>query len=140
MKSKAPLSLMEQLVMLLVFALAAVLCLRIFVLSGQISRECEIRDRAVAVTQNAAEILKSTRGDLETASQRYGGVYQEQKWLVGFDEAWQETAIEDATYCLVVTLVEEETPLLGIAEIAVENRKAEIVFQISVAWQEETDG
>lgn len=140
MKSKAPLSLMEQLVMLLVFALAAVLCLRIFVLSGQISRECEIRDRAVAVTQNAAEIVKSTRGDLEAASQRYGGVYQEQKWLVGFDEAWQETAIEDAAYCLVVTLEEEETPLLGTAEIAVENRKAEIVFRISVAWQEETDG
>ena len=39
MKSKAPLALMEQMVMLLVFALAAALCLQAFVQSDRLSRE-----------------------------------------------------------------------------------------------------
>ena len=38
MKSKAPLALMEQLVMVLVVALAAALCLQAFTLADQISR------------------------------------------------------------------------------------------------------
>ena len=61
MRNKAPLALMEQLVMLLVFALAAALCLQVFVLSDQLSRRCEERDRVVVVAQNAAEIMKSCK-------------------------------------------------------------------------------
>lgn len=140
MKSKAPLSLMEQLVMLLVFALAAALCLQIFVFSGQISRECETRDRAVAVAQNAAETLKATHGDLEAATKLYGGVWQADRWHMGFDEAWQEVPPEEAAYCLVVTMNDSEIPLLGTADVAVQNREAEDVFRISVAWQEGADG
>ena len=140
MKSKAPLSLMEQLAMLLVFALAAALCLQIFVFSGQVSRECETRDRAVAVAQNAAETLKAARGDLERAAQLYGGVFRDGKWQMGFDEAWQEVSPENANYCLVVARTENDTPLLGTADVAVQNQNAEDVFRISVAWQEETNG
>ncbi|MEI3306106.1 MAG: hypothetical protein V8R40_08850 [Dysosmobacter sp.] len=48
MRSKAPLALMEQLVMVLVFALAAALCVQVFVLSGQTSRWNAARDRALS--------------------------------------------------------------------------------------------
>ncbi len=58
MRSKAPLALMEQLVMVLVFALAAALCVQVFVLSSRTSRWNESRDRAVVEAQNAAELLK----------------------------------------------------------------------------------
>ena len=37
MKSKVPLLMMEQLIMVLVFALASALCLRCFALAGEIS-------------------------------------------------------------------------------------------------------
>ena len=47
MRSKTPLAMMEQLLMLLVFALAALVCLQVFVFSGQTSRRNEARDRAV---------------------------------------------------------------------------------------------
>ena len=73
MRSKAPLALMEQLVMVVVFALAAALCVRIFALSDRFSRECEIRDRAVSAVQNAAEALKACRGDYAEASGILGG-------------------------------------------------------------------
>ena len=77
MRSKAPLVLMEQAVMVLVFALAAALCLRAFVWSDQLSRQNEARDRALLEVQNAAEALKHTGGDMahaqEEAARRLGG-------------------------------------------------------------------
>ena len=73
MRSKAPLVLMEQLVMVLVFALAAALCVQVFVLSDQTSRSYEARDRAVVAAQNAAEQLKGCGGDYAAAAERCGG-------------------------------------------------------------------
>lgn len=67
MKSKASLLLMEQLVMVLVFALAAALCLQTFAQAKVISEETARRDQAVTLAQNAAELLKATGGDLEAA-------------------------------------------------------------------------
>ena len=54
MKSKAPLALMEQIVMLLVFALAAALCLQAFVKSEQTSRDSQSRGNAALSVQIAA--------------------------------------------------------------------------------------
>lgn len=58
MKSKASLLLMEQLIMILVFALAAALCLQVFVKSAEIARQTACQDTAVQTARNAAEIYK----------------------------------------------------------------------------------
>ena len=58
MKNKASLLLMEQLIMILVFALAAALCLQVFAKSAQIAQETACRDKAVQVAQNGAELWK----------------------------------------------------------------------------------
>ena len=58
MKSKAPLVLMEQLIMVLVFALAAALCLQTFVLSEQISKKTKAGNRATIEAQNVAESME----------------------------------------------------------------------------------
>ena len=57
MRSKASLFLMEQLIMVLVFALAAALCLQVFVRAEEISLESARRDEAVIVARNAAELV-----------------------------------------------------------------------------------
>ena len=49
MRSKAPLVMMEQMVMLLVFALAAALCLQAFVQSDLLSKDIASRDRAITL-------------------------------------------------------------------------------------------
>ena len=67
MKHKSSLLLMEQLIMLLVFALAAVLCLQIFIKADTLSRETEGQDRAVVLAQNAAALLKASGGDIARA-------------------------------------------------------------------------
>jgi len=67
MKNKASLLLMEQLVMILVFALAAALCLQVFAKAEAISTENARRDQAVVLAQNAAQLLQATAGDTEAA-------------------------------------------------------------------------
>lgn len=59
MRNKAVLVLMEQLVMLLVFALAAALCLGCFASAASLSGETAVQDEAVWLARNTAERLKA---------------------------------------------------------------------------------
>ena len=67
MKNRTSLLLMEQLVMVMIFALAAAVCLLIFAQARNLSREAASTDEAVILAQNAAEVLKATGGDREGA-------------------------------------------------------------------------
>ena len=73
MRNKAPLSLMEQLCMLLVFALSAALCLQVFVLSARMSRNMEAQGQAVRAVQNTAETVKYCRADVSRYPELLGG-------------------------------------------------------------------
>lgn len=136
MKSKAPLALMEQLVMLLVFALAAALCLQAFVLSDQMSGRCEERDRAVTAVQNAAETLKSCGGDLDAGVRILGGTSAGGQWQIGYDAGWKQTAVDQAAYQVLVVLKPTEEPLLGSAEVLAQTVEGRQLFQLAVSWQE----
>lgn len=142
MKNKAPLALMEQLIMLLVFALAAALCLQIFVFSGQVSEYCRMRSHGVTVAQNAAEAMKLTGGDLEQCAGQYGGTWDDTHWNLGFNDDWLRVSPEEGEYLLQVTLLEDGVPLLGTAEVTVREAEGdgEEFIRFRVSWQEETHG
>ena len=135
MKSKAPLMLMEQLIMVLVFALAAAVCLQVFALSGRISRACEARDRAAVAAQNAAETLKGCGGDYAEAVQRLGGRWDGTLWTMDYDAAWKQTET-DAAYQVCVRPAESGQALLGMAEITVLDMEGGEIFSLRTAWQE----
>ena len=59
MRNRASLLLMELLVMVLVFALAAALCLGVFAKAGVLSKAVSRQDRAVVLAQNVAEAWKA---------------------------------------------------------------------------------
>ena len=99
MRSKAPLALMEQLVMVLVFALAAALCVQVFVLSGQTSRWNESRDRALVEAQNAAEILKGLSGDYEAACAACGGQWNGTMWGISLKRIEENFGPTLSRYC-----------------------------------------
>ncbi|WP_298030373.1 hypothetical protein [uncultured Dysosmobacter sp.] len=136
MKSKAPLALMEQLMMVLVFALAAALCVQVFVLSDRASRRYEARDQAVLAAQNAAETLKSGRGDmgrrLSDAADRLGGDCAQGLLWVDYDENWQPGG---GTYRLTAQGTDSGVSGLAMAHVAVEWDGGEL-FSLDVAWQE----
>lgn len=136
MRSRAPLALIEQTVMVLVFALAAALCLRAFVLADGISRQVEATDRAVLWAESAADTLKARKGDLAQAAAELGGNLNGRCWTIPLDENWQETA-EKPTYTLTVRPVESDQPLLGKAQIDVTEGSGDSLFSLEVCWQEE---
>ena len=109
MKSRATLMLLEQLLMLLVFSLAAALCLRCFVRASEIQKETARRDEAVLIAQNAAEMLKAGE-DLETM-------------------------LTDSEYRLKVLDVPEDVQGFRKAEILVLYGE-DLLFRLTTGWQE----
>lgn len=138
MKNKAPLPLMEQLIMILVFALAAALCLQGFALSDRTSNRQKARSQAVIRVQNAAEILEYTAGDYGRASELVGGVWDGHTWIIYYDAFWQEIPADRAgrsSYVLQVAPVETDNGFLGAARICLSSSREEL-FEITAAWQE----
>lgn len=126
MKSRAPLVLMEQLVMVLVFALIAAMCLQAFVLSDDISRDTARHDQAAVLAQNGAETLKACGGDLAAAAEILGGTA----------EAGRMT-LSDQELLLEIKLIPSSAPELGLAQVLVtEEETGQILFSLTVGWQE----
>lgn len=73
-RSKAPLSLMEQLIMILVFAFAAAICLQAFVYSDRLSKDGTVRETAAMRATEVIETCKAYHGDMKKAADALGGV------------------------------------------------------------------
>lgn len=142
MRSKTPLALMEQVIMVLVFALAAALCLQVFVLSSQTSRRNEAVDRAVSVCQNAAEMLKASGGDMDhaqsAAMERMGGGLFQGAWQVYYDKDWN--VLPDEKNCAYRLVAQgENSSVRGLSRAKVwvsEIDSGKELFFLNVAWQE----
>ena len=143
MRSKAPLVLIEQMVMLLVFALASALCLQAFVKSDAISVRGEEKGRAAIAAQNAAEVIRHKGGDIENAftqtGRMLGGTYEQGELRIDYDENWNVTD-KDGVYCLIAQEVPAQVSGLRKAsvQVATDAQKADpgILFELEVAWQE----
>ena len=126
MRNKAPLAMLEQLVMLLVFALAAALCLQAFALADRISDRTERFDRAVLEAQQAAETVKHCRGDLQQAQALLGGSTTETAWTVEMTEATVTVTPQDSGH-----------PLLGSAAVTSTEPDGTVLYSVTVFWQKE---
>lgn len=124
MKNKAPLALMEQLVMLLVFALAAALCLQAFVMADQMSGRNARKDAAILCVQDAAETVKACRGDLHAAQKILGGET---------DGTLLTVSSDDCT--ILVTLTDPPHALMGKATVRAEDADGSELISITAAWQ-----
>lgn len=135
MKNKALLALVEQLIMILIFALSSALCLQAFFTAKQVSMENVNRDYAVLQAQNAAELLKYYRGNLHLASEHMGGNAEDSCWNIYFDKNWTETD-QEISYSMIATLHDQPYDFLGEATISVYNNDNQLLYQLSTAWQE----
>lgn len=150
MKSKAPLVLMEQMVMLVVFALAAALCVQAFVRSDAASRRNEARDRSVALCQNAAELIQHNGGVEAGLMELHGEVYEDNGvYHAYYDQdmnyVWSQPGCgmeaPEMVYCLEVTPLDSGAKGLGKARVEVVSiQDGSSIFAIEVAWQEEVAG
>lgn len=134
MKSKATLILIELSVMLLVFVVAAALCMQAFAWAEETSVNSDDRSRAIAAAQSAAERIKYCRGDFETVAQAGGGEWNGSLWQLNLDENWQETD-QSPAFVLQAQPMDTTEQYLGGAEITV-LRNGQSIASLSVYWQE----
>lgn len=120
MKSRTPLVLIELTVMLLVFSLAAVLCLQGFSWADAKSLEESQKDQAFLQLQNAAEQLKAGKELPET---------------VYYGDNWQEVQ-EDPAYILRLTPEERDVPYLSTARLEMTKADGTLLGELTVSWQE----
>ncbi len=122
MRDRTFLVLMEQLIMIVVFAVSSAVCLNIFVYSWQISRKSEAKYEAAFIAQSIAEDIKATDGTmLFTWDERNGAFYKE------YSEEGRRYTAE--------IMADEDAEGFNKAEIKVIFEQEEI-FSIPVAWQE----
>lgn len=120
MKDKSLLVLIEQLMMIVIFALVSALFIQVFIKANKISINSMNRDRAVLIVQNTAERFKAGEDIPLTTN---------------FDESWKEINLFDEEYkyrlettCLYSQEIEE-------IHIKVMDRNSEILFEIKTARQ-----
>lgn len=124
MKNKAPLSLIEQVIMLLVLAVAAVLCLQVFLWADRQADRNSLTDSALQQVQNTAEVLKASGGDLDIAANLCGGRVEDGLWLQA-----------EAQFQIKVTPSNSGDPLLGMAVITAE-ADGTVLAELTVCYQE----
>lgn len=124
MRSKAPLVIIEQLVMLLVFALSAAICVQIFALSERLSVQYEAEDRAVVEAECIAEEIKIS------------GLSENETFY--FDHDWNAVSEGDGeVYRVEVVLSESGSRFLGEGTITVYDQRGQQLCELPVAWQED---
>ena len=134
MKNKSIVVMIEHIVMLLVFTLAATICIRMFVRSERLSRKYEATDHAVIVAQNAAEVLKN--GGLQTFAKEENVLQTgENTQMVCYDKNWKVTDRETAEFLLTVELLPEENEFLFRGEVVISEVKGAELFRLPVAGQ-----
>ena len=137
MRSKSPLALMEQVIMVLVFALAAALCLQVFVLSDQMSEKNRDTDRAVLLAQNTAEMIKAC-GGVEEAAEAVGGTIRQTMWSSYYYEDLTPAPDAESGY-YHVDVLPGNSGVEGLGQASIEVFRwdgNEGLFVLTVAWQE----
>ena len=137
MNRKSVLHLMELLIMVLVFAIAASVCVQCFAYAHRLSKEQGKKTAAILMVQNAAELLKGASGDFSAIESQLGGSGTEQVWQVPMDQNWDAVPkLEQATYLLLIEKKSATSPYLGMASVQLQCR-GETLVEITVAWQED---
>lgn len=146
MRSKAPLALMEQLMMVLVFALAAALCVQVFILSDKLSRQDAARDKAMVLCQSMAETLHHNGGDIEAAFTQVNGAAPGARdgfgYFSNYDKNWELLLYNGgrhSSYTLRVAPADSGVTGLGKANVeafAWNSGTMESLFALDVTWQE----
>ncbi|MBE6972351.1 MAG: hypothetical protein E7440_00475 [Ruminococcaceae bacterium] len=127
MKNRTSLLIMELLVMVLVFALAGALCLRMFVWAEQSVRDQAQRHGALLLAQNVAQRLKSIE------KERPESVDQTETMF--YDAVW-EPCDPPGEYRLEVSRLPTAYTTLGSARIRVYGAGEAPLAQLDVNWQE----
>ncbi|MCH5266497.1 MAG: hypothetical protein J1F02_11395 [Lachnospiraceae bacterium] len=138
-RSKAPLALMEQIIMILVFALASAVCLQAFVYSNRLSEDGQLREVSASRAQTVIEHCKAYNGDLEQVCAKFSGERKENGLEVSFPEDNLRVSLEiteSTDYMEKAVVSVWQTDSAG--DSVMKGNEAPVpIYTIDTAWQKE---
>jgi len=116
--SKSSLFLLELMIVILVFAISAAVCVSLFVAGARKSAESFDASRAAQEAGNVAEAWRAAKGELSSVQRLCGGTLTAEGLLLFYDEDWNPTEDSAANRRLTLAAGTEAEGLL-FAEITV---------------------
>jgi len=109
-RSKSTLFLIEQLIVIAVFAICAVACISILTAAYFNANDSKATSHAILKAESAAEVFKATGGDVFLAADILGGVaelggighFGDVYLTIYYDSSWQNTIVSNASYILTI--------------------------------------
>ena len=139
-RSRATLFLIEQLIVIAVFALSAAACARILTAAYFDASTAKDLSYAILAAENGADSYKATNGDLGSVARLLGGatgtVDGSTAVIVHYDKDWQVTNESEATYRLTLQNGTQESELVIRGELTVvkfSGSTADTILEITVA-------
>ena len=137
MRTKQTLVLMECIVMIMVFSLCAVICVKAFVWANETAQENKDLSMAMMAVQNAAEAVKGCSGDFAEAAECLGHRSCEtESMTLCFNENWEAVCEEEAAFYITGQITDSGMDLLGQAELLATRQNGTELFSLTVCWQE----
>lgn len=122
-------SLIELVVAVLLFSLAAAACVKIFVSAKLISDDGARLSGAITVAQSSAECFKAYGGNVDEVSNMLGGTSNSNGFEISYDRNWKQTD-RNGKYILCAEVTTEG--FLRLCKITVKSGDDDI-YSISVA-------
>ena len=136
-RSKSTLFLMEQLIVIAVFAVCAAVCVNIIVSSYLMTVEAVNTKNALIISESAAETFKATGGDIRRVAEilsgsvnnynsytSYYSYYDDNLFFVYYNINWQPCSREQASFVLHLARTDTEHQLVIFGDIAVHKKEA----------------
>jgi hypothetical protein len=128
--------LMELLLGIMIFAIAAAICMQVFVTAHRIADDSNNLNRAVVAAQNGAECFKATNGDLAETAELLGGASVDGDTLsMRFDYEWKPYGESGFGFLLKIVRVSNQDGLVEGA-LSVSDASGNPIFEIPVAVAE----
>lgn len=102
-RSRTGLFLLELVLMLLVFAVCAAVCMQVFAAARLESDRGRDLGNASLLAQSAAECWKSTRGDAQAAALLLDGALDQSAVILYRDDEWAACPADEAAFALTLT-------------------------------------
>jgi len=114
-RSKSTLFLIEQLIVIAVFAVCAAACIRILTAAYFTANDSQATSHAVLRAESAAEVFKAVDGDLAAVARIMGadsasGGHQSDFIVIYYDSSWQLSDESTASYVLNLRSYPPQSP------------------------------
>ena len=128
--AQSSLFLMEMMVVILFFALTSAISVHLFAQSYQTAKHSEDLTNGVLQAESAAELYKSTAGDLQQTAELLDAKWEAAGSLtVLYDAHWQIVQ-QDGAYQLTMSAVQET--LIPTAEIVIRTLEGKEIYRLTV--------